>query len=79
MLIPSALLPQWDATNCTVSTAFELSAAVAGCENRQLVLDGVKMAAWVSLNGIQLGVVADQVHRAPLATCCRAAGVRMLG
>lgn len=45
----------WDATNWTYSTQFETSTDLVDCINNAghayLVLDGVKMGAWVYLNG----------------------------
>ena len=73
--------PFWDRANVTYSISFALDARVralaglgAGGEVL-LVLDGVKMAAEVFLNGASLGVTADQFLRmtAPVAALLRPA------
>ena len=52
----------WDAT-FTYRLAFDASAALLAAPARWLVLDSVKMGAWVWLNGRFLGAVADQFLR----------------
>ena len=59
--------PLWDTGNWTFSLAFTpsapLLAAIAAGGTPLLVLDGVKMAADVALNGVPLGAVQDQFLR----------------
>ena len=71
--------PFWDRTNVTYTTAFALDArvrALAAGGEVLLVLDGVKMASEVFLNGASLGVSADQFLRftAPVASLLRPDG-----
>jgi len=70
--------PFWDRTNVTYSTQFALDPrvrALAAGGEVLLVLDGVKMAAEVFLNGVSLGVTADQFLRmtSPVAALLRPA------
>ena len=53
----------WDASNWTFSTEFETATPMLSNGTKYLVLDGVKMGAWVYLNGHLLGAVADQFLR----------------
>ena len=68
--------PFWDRVNCTYTLQFALDPrvrALAGSGEILLVLDGVKMAAEVFLNGASLGVTADQFLRmtSPVAALLR--------
>jgi beta-mannosidase len=53
----------WDQTDFTFSLSFDADAAVMGAPTRWLVLDSVKMGAFVWLNGAFLGLVSDQFLR----------------
>jgi len=53
----------WDATDFTYSTTFSAAAGVLASPARWLVLDSVKMGAFVWLNGVFLGAVHDQFLR----------------
>ena len=55
--------PIWDASNWTYSTAFDLSPSTSAGTDVWLVLDGVKMAADVWVNGQYVGFTADQFLR----------------
>ena len=71
--------PFWERANVTYTTVFALDArirALAAGGEVLLVLDGVKMAAEVFLNGASLGVTADQFLRmtAPVAALLRPGG-----
>ena len=56
----------WDTSNWTFATEFDTASSAelpVPIRTRYLVLDGVKMGAWVYLNGQLLGTVADQFLR----------------
>lgn len=54
----------YDESTWTYNRTFDLAPAVAGSTGSlYLVLDGVKMAAAVTLNGVPLGETADQFLR----------------
>ena len=53
----------WDATAWTVTREFDAAPSVMALPTRWLVLDGVKMGAWVWFNGQFLGTTADQFLR----------------
>ncbi len=55
--------PVWDATNWTYSLEFDAATNVLSGAEVLLVLDGVKMAADVTINGNYLGYVNDQFLR----------------
>lgn len=53
----------WDASPWTFSLSFTLQPELAAAEHVALVFEGVKMVADVALNGVPLGVTADQFLR----------------
>ena len=57
------LEPLWDVHNFTYATQFDLAPDVAAQATQLLVLDGVKMVADVSLNGVALGIVDNAFLR----------------
>jgi beta-mannosidase len=56
-------VPMWDSQNWTYSRSFDLDIAVRAAPSVQLVFDGIKMAADISLNGVYLGFANDQFLR----------------
>ena len=55
--------PPWEQGNVTYTTSFTLDAALANASEILLVLDGIKMASGVWLNGHYLGTTANQFVR----------------
>ena len=50
----------WATTNWSYATSFNTTPALAATSQQRLVFYGIKMAAAVSLNGVELGVAASQ-------------------
>lgn len=69
-------LPPWEQGNVTYATSFTLDAALANASEVLLVLDGVKMASGVWLDGHYLGTTANQFVRwtYPVAALLAASG-----
>ena len=70
----------WDACTWNYSAAFSLAADVAAAVQVLLILDGVKMVADVSLNGVELGYTSDQFLRYEfdVTTAVSRAGINLL-
>jgi hypothetical protein len=69
-------LPPWEQGNVTYSTSFTLDAALGNASEVLLVLDGIKMASGVWLDGHYLGTTANQFVRwtYPVAALLAASG-----